>query len=77
MSRNITELKKLNNDRYDYSRISGELPLPNLVEIGSFVLKSQMACMFSAVRLVKSFHSMFILTYVFNAKKNKIKIKNV
>ena len=33
MSRNITELKKLNNDRYDYSRISGELPLPNLVEI--------------------------------------------
>ena len=33
MIRNITELKKLNNDRYDYSRISGELPLPNLVEI--------------------------------------------
>ena len=33
MSRNITELKKLNNDRYDYSKISGELPLPNLVEI--------------------------------------------
>ena len=33
MSRNITELKKLNNDRYDYSRISGDLPLPNLVEI--------------------------------------------
>ena len=33
MSRNITELKKLNNDRYDYSQISGELPLPNLVEI--------------------------------------------
>ena len=33
MSRNITELKKLNNDRYDYSKISGDLPLPNLVEI--------------------------------------------
>ena len=33
MSRNITELRKLNNDRYDYSKISGELPLPNLVEI--------------------------------------------
>ena len=33
MSRNITDLKKLNNDRYDYSRISGELSLPNLVEI--------------------------------------------
>ena len=33
MSRNITELRKLNNDRYDYSKISGELQLPNLVEI--------------------------------------------
>ena len=33
MSRNITELKQLNNNRYDYSRISGELQLPNLVEI--------------------------------------------
>ncbi|MCQ2814888.1 MAG: DNA-directed RNA polymerase subunit beta [Bacilli bacterium] len=33
MSRNITELKQLNNGRYDYSKISGELPLPNLVEI--------------------------------------------
>lgn len=33
MSRNITELRKLNNDRLDYSKISGELPLPNLVEI--------------------------------------------
>lgn len=33
MSRNITELRKLNNDRLDYSKISGELSLPNLVEI--------------------------------------------
>ncbi|MCQ2776338.1 MAG: DNA-directed RNA polymerase subunit beta [Bacilli bacterium] len=33
MTRDITKLKKLNNDRYDYSKISGELPLPNLVEI--------------------------------------------
>jgi len=33
MTRNITDLKKLNNDRYDYSRVSGKLPLPNLVEI--------------------------------------------
>ena len=33
MSRNITELKQLNNGRYDYSRVSGKLPLPNLVEI--------------------------------------------
>ncbi len=33
MIRKITDLKKLNNDRYNYSRISGELPLPNLVEI--------------------------------------------
>ena len=33
MIRDITKLKKLNNDRYDYSKISGELPLPNLVEI--------------------------------------------
>ena len=33
MIRNITELKKLNNDRYDFSKISGDLPLPNLVEI--------------------------------------------
>ena len=33
MSRKITELKQLNNNRYDYSRISGELELPNLVEI--------------------------------------------
>ena len=33
MIRKITDLKKLNNDRYDYSKISGELPLPNLVEI--------------------------------------------
>ncbi|MCQ2802178.1 MAG: DNA-directed RNA polymerase subunit beta, partial [Bacilli bacterium] len=33
MSRKITELKKLNNNRYDYSKISGDLPLPNLVEI--------------------------------------------
>lgn len=31
--RNITKLNKLNNDRYDYSRVSGKLPLPNLVEI--------------------------------------------
>ncbi|MDD4104148.1 MAG: DNA-directed RNA polymerase subunit beta, partial [Bacilli bacterium] len=31
--RNIANLKKLNNDRYDYSRFSGKLPLPNLVEI--------------------------------------------
>ena len=33
MIRKITELRKLNNDRYDYSRVSGDLPLPNLVEI--------------------------------------------
>ena len=33
MIRNIENLKKLNNDRYDYSKISGKLPLPNLVEI--------------------------------------------
>ena len=33
MTRNIANLKKLNNDRYDYSKVSGELPLPNLVEI--------------------------------------------
>ncbi len=31
--RNISDLKKLNNDRYDYSKVSGDLPLPNLVEI--------------------------------------------
>ena len=33
MSRNITELRQINNNRYDYSKISGDLPLPNLVEI--------------------------------------------
>lgn len=33
MSRNITELKQINNNRYDYSKISGDLQLPNLVEI--------------------------------------------
>jgi len=33
MSRNIQDLKVLNNGRRDYSKISGELPLPNLVEI--------------------------------------------
>ena len=33
MSRNILELKQLTNGRYDYSRVSGKLPLPNLVEI--------------------------------------------
>ncbi|MCF0107692.1 MAG: DNA-directed RNA polymerase subunit beta [Bacilli bacterium] len=33
MTRNIADLKKLNNDRIDYSRVSGKLPLPNLVEI--------------------------------------------
>ena len=33
MIRKIADLKKLNNDRYDYSRVSGKLPLPNLVEI--------------------------------------------
>lgn len=33
MSRNITELRQINNHRYDYSKISGDLPLPNLVEI--------------------------------------------
>ena len=33
MTRNIADLKRLNNDRVDYSKISGELPLPNLVEI--------------------------------------------
>ena len=33
MTRNIKDLKKLNNDRYDYSSVSGELPLPDLVEI--------------------------------------------
>ena len=32
-TRNILELKQLNNNRYDYSRVSGKLPLPNLVEI--------------------------------------------
>ncbi|MFA7032801.1 MAG: DNA-directed RNA polymerase subunit beta, partial [Bacilli bacterium] len=31
--RNIAKLNKLNNDRYDYSRFSGKLSLPNLVEI--------------------------------------------
>ncbi len=31
--RNINELKRLNNNRVDYSKISGELPLPNLVEV--------------------------------------------
>ncbi|MBR0295124.1 MAG: hypothetical protein IJQ67_04385, partial [Bacilli bacterium] len=33
MTRNIKNLKKLNNDRYDYSSVSGELPLPDLVEV--------------------------------------------
>ena len=33
MSRNITSLRQINNGRYDYSKISGDLPLPNLVEI--------------------------------------------
>ena len=33
MIRNIENLNKLNNDRYDYSKISGKLRLPNLVEI--------------------------------------------
>ena len=33
MIRNINDLKKMNKDRYDYSKISGNLPLPNLVEI--------------------------------------------
>ena len=33
MIRNIENLNKLNNNRYDYSKISGKLPLPNLVEI--------------------------------------------
>ena len=33
MIRNIENLSKLNNDRYNYSKISGKLPLPNLVEI--------------------------------------------
>ena len=32
------------------------------IEKGSFVLKFQIACMFSAVRLVKSFHSICHLT---------------
>ena len=33
MTRKIEDLKRLNNDRVDYSKISGDLPLPNLVEI--------------------------------------------
>ena len=33
MSRNIADLKKINNDRLDYSHFSGDLPLPDLVEI--------------------------------------------
>ncbi len=33
MIRNIKDLKQLNNGRYDYSHLSGDLPLPNLVEI--------------------------------------------
>ena len=33
MTRDIAKLKKLNNDRYDYSKNSGELPLPELVTI--------------------------------------------
>ena len=33
MIRNIKDLRTLNNGRYDYSKISGNLPLPNLVEI--------------------------------------------
>ncbi len=33
MTRDIDKLKRLNNDRVDYSRISGDLSLPNLVEV--------------------------------------------
>ena len=33
MIRNIKDLKQLINERYDYSHVSGVLPLPNLVEI--------------------------------------------
>ena len=33
MTRKIENLKRLNNDRVDYSKISGELELPNLIEI--------------------------------------------
>ena len=33
MIRNINDLKVINNNRRDYSRVSGDLPLPNLVEI--------------------------------------------
>ncbi len=33
MTRNIADLKRINNDRVDYSHLSGDLPLPNLVEI--------------------------------------------
>ncbi len=32
-TRNINDLKRLNNDRVDYSSVSGDLPLPNLVEV--------------------------------------------
>ena len=35
MSRNIETLKRLNNDRIDYSSASGDLPLPNFVEVQS------------------------------------------
>ena len=31
--RDIKSLRTLNNGRVDYSKISGSLPLPNLVEI--------------------------------------------
>ena len=30
MIRNIKDLKQLNNGRYDYSHVSGDLELPNL-----------------------------------------------
>ena len=33
MSRNIENLRRLNNDRIDYSSASGDLPLPNFVEV--------------------------------------------
>ena len=35
MSRNIENLRRLNNDRIDYSSASGDLPLPNFVEVQS------------------------------------------
>ena len=72
MSKNLDkkEIKYLHNGRIDYSKISGTLPLPNLVEIQTksfdWLIREGIDEVFKDIYPIKSPNEQFIIEYLSN-----------